>query len=324
VRQLVRAADHASKLGRMARAIELLERALAAAEADASLRGSLVLPALLHDTVHMCARDTVSRLYNSSSAAGMALPETLNEAVFYRTTLGADGTTLLSLSQRSLALFHARWRAGSLLALMPQEVAYCGGSMREAQQNIARTYIFCADDAAGEWPPLRSPAEDAARMSGIYGALRVALEADAQGLTLLDTSSDDMRINTLVLHSLLRNALADNVLRRLRATCGLTHDEEVALMQLAQRADACMHEVRTEKLQETAGSKVVAHRERAAADVARHGLRRCALPECGATEPNPKAFKLCGRCRAVVYCGGAHQEQDWRRHKRSDGCKAAA
>ncbi len=34
-------------------------------------------------------------------------------------------------------------------------------------------------------------------------------------------------------------------------------------------------------------SMLAAHRERAAADVARHGLRGCALPECGATEPHP-------------------------------------
>jgi hypothetical protein len=58
--------------------------------------------------------------------------------------------------------------------------------------------------------------------------------------------------------------------------------------------------------------------------VARHGLRTCALPECGATEPHPKAFKLCARCRSAAYCSAAHQQQDWRRHKRDDsdgGCK---
>ena len=62
----------------------------------------------------------------------------------------------------------------------------------------------------------------------------------------------------------------------------------------------------------------------AAADVARHGLRRCARPGCGATEPHPKAFKVCSRCRGAAYCAPSCQAQDWTRHKRGDGCKKQA
>jgi hypothetical protein len=62
---------------------------------------------------------------------------------------------------------------------------------------------------------------------------------------------------------------------------------------------------------------------RAAEDVVRHGLRACALPGCGATEPQPKAFKVCSRCRRACYCSQAHQAADWRRHKREDACAAA-
>jgi hypothetical protein len=65
------------------------------------------------------------------------------------------------------------------------------------------------------------------------------------------------------------------------------------------------------------------YRERAATDVARYGLRRCALPSCSATEPEPKFFKLCGRCRGVAYCSAAHSKEDWKRHKREEGCQAA-
>jgi hypothetical protein len=62
----------------------------------------------------------------------------------------------------------------------------------------------------------------------------------------------------------------------------------------------------------------------AVADVARHGLRRCALPACDAQEPHPKLlFKLCGRCHKSAYCGAAHSVEDWKRHKREDGCTAA-
>ncbi len=61
---------------------------------------------------------------------------------------------------------------------------------------------------------------------------------------------------------------------------------------------------------------------RAAADVARHGLRSCALPSCGATEEYPKTYKLCGRCRGAAYCCAAHSKEDWKRHTREDGCAA--
>jgi hypothetical protein len=54
--------------------------------------------------------------------------------------------------------------------------------------------------------------------------------------------------------------------------------------------------------------------------VARHGLRSCALPACGATEAYQKTYKLCGRCRGVAYCCPAHSKEDWKRHKREDGC----
>ncbi len=36
----------------------------------------------------------------------------------------------------------------------------------------------------------------------------------------------------------------------------------------------------------------------------------------------PKTYKLCGRCRGVAYCGAAHCAEDWKRHKREDGCAA--
>jgi hypothetical protein len=50
----------------------------------------------------------------------------------------------------------------------------------------------------------------------------------------------------------------------------------------------------------------------------------CAAARCrrvrGATEPHPKLFKL---CRKAAYCCTAHSKEDWKRHKREDGCNAA-
>lgn len=59
----------------------------------------------------------------------------------------------------------------------------------------------------------------------------------------------------------------------------------------------------------------------AAASAAAHGLRGCSFPGCGAREAHSKQFKLCGSCKEVIYCGKAHQTEDWPAHKAA--CKAA-
>jgi hypothetical protein len=105
------------------------------------------------------------------------------------------------------------------------------------------------------------------------------------------------------------------LLHRLQTTCGLSEKEWTALDAVAMRWPGDDHAA------DAAGVAVL--RKRAAADVARHGLRRCALPSCDAQEPHPKLFKLCGRCRGVAYCGAMHCAEDWKRHKRQDGCKPA-
>ncbi len=127
------------------------------------------------------------------------------------------------------------------------------------------------------------------------------------------------------LHSLVTFALSDEagLLPRMRATCGLTAAEETALNQLAERHKAECERALQELPQETEACNAL-QQHAAAADAARHGLRRCALPACGAQEPHPKLFKLCGRCRSAAYCCAQHSKEDWKRHKREDGCKAAA
>lgn len=65
---------------------------------------------------------------------------------------------------------------------------------------------------------------------------------------------------------------------------------------------------------------LAAWHERGLTDVALHGLRTCALPSCGATEPHPRFFKCCSRCRSVYYCSHEHQREDWSRHRRADRC----
>ena len=60
------------------------------------------------------------------------------------------------------------------------------------------------------------------------------------------------------------------------------------------------------------------------ADVAKHGLRDCALPSCSKTEKTVKEFAGCSGCRSVVYCRLEHQALDWRAHKKACREKEAA
>ena len=53
------------------------------------------------------------------------------------------------------------------------------------------------------------------------------------------------------------------------------------------------------------------------ADIAKHGLRNCALPSCSKTEKTVKEFAGCSGCRSVVYCCLEHQALDWRAHKKA-------
>ncbi len=176
-------------------------------------------------------------------------------------------------------------------------------------------YIQCASDAACWWPALRTPAVEEARVRGVHGALRAALELEARG------GLNDVIPSTLdALQNLLMDSLRGSphgLLLQLRSVCGLTPGDEDALRQLQQHNNA----LRQGKM--SAADQLVAVQERGAADVARHGLRRCALPACDAQEPHPKLFKLCGRCRGVAYCCAEHSKADWKRHKREDGCTAA-
>jgi hypothetical protein len=128
----------------------------------------------------------------------------------------------------------------------------------------------------------------------------------------------------MAVHSLVMSAFADEagMLPYMRAPCGLTAAEEMALRQLAERHKAAAERKQQELPNQLKDLKAKSQ-QAASDDLARHGLRRCALPSCGAQEPHPKLFKLCGRCRGAAYCGAAHSVEDWKRHKREDGCKPA-
>ena len=59
-------------------------------------------------------------------------------------------------------------------------------------------------------------------------------------------------------------------------------------------------------------------------DIAKHGLRDCALPSCSKAEKTVKEFKLCAGCQSLVYCCLEHQALDWKAHKKECREKEAA
>jgi hypothetical protein len=310
--QLKRAAKKAEKLSRFARAVELYERAIAAAEL-AQPHDLLIIAALLHDLV--IAHCRVTQANPSSSAAAERIQ-------FYL---------------RLLHLLHARWQAGTLFSPTAEETAYLVEDEYPhlpAQMCGAFFYVDVAQQVM-HLPCTRAEAE--ARVRGVCGALRAALETDARRMLERNprmgqawqassaSSSPSVPHLKSAVHRLVTSVLSDEagLLLRMRAACGLTAAEETALRQLAERYKA-EYQRQEQQLPQRKQAFNAVQQQAAAADAARHGLRRCALPACHAQEPHPKLFKLCGRCRGVAYCGAAHCAEDWKRHKREDGCKAAA
>jgi hypothetical protein len=235
---------------------------------------------------------------------------------------------VLPLSQRALHNLQARWSAGSLFAPTPRELAFFSD---ESGVVGAELLITCAASSVSLWPSLHTRADNEARLLGVHAALRCALQLDARGclgrcartgLRCEVTSTDSL---CGVLWGLL-NAATDStgVMRRLRASGALSRADEAALRHLHAASEQTWFDPRREAGVQARHATFAADQvASAAADAARHGLRRCALPACAVQEPHPKLFKLCGRCHAAAYCCAAHSVEDWKRHKREDGCKAA-
>jgi hypothetical protein len=323
---LKRAALQAMALGRTERAAELNARQLAAAEASQPA-DSLITAFLLRGIVS-------AQLAQGSMAAMLAGPSAF--ADMWRTN-----AALLGSSKRCLALLHRRWAAGALWSATSEaEKAFFADEEdpRDTEFLGAEAYFVCARDAIRWWPSLRGE-EHEARLRAVHGALKALLEKDATGAggvgglercartgrRMTDAAGPSF---SMVVTNLLVLALSEEfgttLLRQLRDVCGLTRADEGALRALQARLSGAGSAANVPLGSALAGV-LAGERERArraAADVAKHPLRACALPECGQAEPQPKAFKVCGRCRAAVYCCPAHQQEDWKRHKRADGCKA--
>jgi hypothetical protein len=247
------------------------------------------------------------------------------------------------MSRNALLVCHARFCAGTFFTPTPEERAYFSVgdcAVTPALGGAGAYFDFAHDELRLQQHEEGLHAVDAPRLHAVHGALQAALEMDSRGwLERCPTTGrpwaelDNGR--NLAAFAIVRRQSLDQLLtfsldtrtggagQQLRATCRVSDAETAALRALTERNRAQIQDGQA-LLSTFARMEDAEWTRRAAADVARHGLRTCALPECQQTEPQPKAFKLCGRCKAVVYCCPAHQQQDWRRHKRNDGCTAAA
>jgi hypothetical protein len=320
-------ADQACERGRYARAEELFQRALAVAEAAVPPDSLLIVRAMLQlqgtllhaDTAGWTARQNAIHLLNAWQ----------NDA------------SLLPMARRCLRMLDARWRAGTLFQPTPAEVFYCdvikadlpsrtcGGMLL---MRVARTAFYY-------WPPLRTPGEEEERLRGLHSALQAAVELDARFREEQRIAPDDAMAaykdcdSQTMMETFLGGPLRDTaVLSQLRSVCGLSREDEAAarrlLAALKQPADAeasalaGVHGMQADPAQTAQHARQAEQRRRrASADVALHGLRRCALASCDAVEAHVAHFKTCAGCRGVAYCSKEHQSADWRSHKAA--CKAA-
>ena len=327
----LKAGKAARNLGRVARSVELYERALAAADADATLPcDSLLVSIVLDSLVEARVSSAQLPVVSEGSSAGIVIDKAARVAAW------RSDPRALTLSQRALALLLARFDAGTLFApLTPVERSACDvihlhyGDPPGALPSPRASRLFAvATDTVFFWPPLSDAAAEEARLRGVAAAARALLTLHAHGVMhegrhtngVLLLSGDIVALVMGLLRKALDDTATGGLLLKLRATCGLTRKEEATLRQTVLPAVTQM----TITSHGDAKARWQAYERRAAEDVARHGLRACALPGCGATEPQPKVFKVCSRCRRACYCSAAHQQQDWRRHKREDACAAAA
>jgi hypothetical protein len=294
--QLLHAADDARLRLRLPRALELYERALVLAET--TMPESTLLAATLMQKIN------TMRMALAAGGNAVVTTDGASLAALYAAAW-RDDEQLLRLSRRCLGFLRSL-AAGTLLTLTPEESCFVEeAGLTECTPELRGVELFAAwaVDALSYWSVV-SPAL-AAGAECLYG-INDALHATLALQNMRQTRSVTLPTSTLHMLCGLLEVLGDTSpwLRRLRSTCGLSQADERELRKLHHEL-LQGHAARQELYENDLGALGA----RAAADVARHGLRSCALPACGATEAYPKTYKLCGRCRGAAYCCAAHSNE---------------
>ncbi len=309
--------------GRYQRSFEVSVEAAALAE-RALPADSLVLAYLLY------TRFQDSAILAGATHGGEGALEALNlrDAAIADDVRAGKNATDLSWLPYGMGIIWRRFKDGTLFVVQPHEAAWDDALKQDGIVGLA-AHGFCM--SASELA-LRTRVPIAIRAAFVADAIRINVLACQQPGLAADTSSLtplSMEARCLITLALgpvvvaqqcaLQQKIIWDTLRHVRAALHISTHERAAALELAQPARFLQEwPADIAKVRATLEDA----RETAAADAARFGLRRCTLPSCAARELHAKAFKSCGRCRAAPYCCVDHQREDWRRHKREDGCKA--
>jgi hypothetical protein len=241
---------------------------------------------------------------------------------------------LTTLSCERLAACCARFEAGTLGTPTPEELAFFGDDFGALRAINARhlpllellgeeLLLSATTDAMCYWGTV-SHQELAVLEAGLDATLLTALTLDERGELEPWVAKGEHVGDRLA--EVLAGVLGDEIPEAERAQRAMRISPPESEAKL-RRLQARLHQFfdMPEDGQPPIGqATVAAWRERGLADVARHGLRTCTLPACGAKEPHPRFFKCCSRCRSVFYCSPEHQRQDWPRQRAADRCTKPA
>ena len=228
-----------------------------------------------------------------------------------------DDDPQLEPSRRCGAILAARCNANTLSVLrLDEEVWMC--SKEIGMRSPYYTLVRCGLAAAMYWPhALRAPGAEGATL--LAAAVRSLMHAYAHDFSLRLTRDPAIKIQLGDTTASLCGKLFDML--QLHGLIPLVRDavnDEAALQALS---SSLIKKFKSEPLFSGCEEQLASYVKLFSARAEALGQVQCAMPSCGATEPHPHAYKRCIRCKKARYCCREHQLEDWKRHKREDGCK---
>ena len=307
------------RLQRWARGLELMERALEQAQRT--------LPQDNLVAVWMTGFVVSQRVLSGRELASMTAPRMSNGSLQFAAST-SEIHLLTAMTCERLAACCARFGAGTLSKPTPEEVAFFStykvlDAAREGR--VGEEVLFIATTEALEWTASDCEVLAGLKACSVSAMMQIALSLDARG-----ELEPWLRKRNMVhrgLATVLAGVLASNTTAQAQNLCAYLPPEAEVSRSRLEALHRKLTNIRgeNEPLSDNSISALVAQLQgNAAADLARHGLRTCTLPACGAKEPHPRFFKCCSRCRSVFYCSPEHQREDWPRHRAADRCTKPA
>ena len=320
VRKLTRAARKQALTRHEARAVELYERAIAAAEALRQPDCLIVtrLRCWCLDTQYEMHMSALSGDYTADAERRVAaqilalfqaqLPGVLETLERRR----AAGTLLTGRCRAHEVAWDAdRTRTESLMGGEPEEcIAQNGKSVGIAAYfAAARTAVVASHFSQALQPVPEDP------------LLGCCLNFFEHGLLLTLRQYSPVKLNVSIPNAVM---LFLDTFRNIMLPGWKPVEPRCARLLMAWRRlelSGLLQILRVEETRESCESVIQSLADVQAAKDAGVPLRTCALPACGAREAHVGHFKRCGACGGVFYCSKAHQAEHWPTHKAA--CKAA-